>query len=54
MAKTFLRQSKASGSTRIKVDTAIRRGWQPGLPVSDFLRRRPGKFQHRRAVGGDR
>lgn len=40
--KSFLRASRASGSTKRRVDLAIRRGWQPGMKLSDvFKRRRP-------------
>jgi len=41
--KSALRFSKASRSTRRRVDLIIRRGWQPGLRPSDFYRgsRRP-------------
>ena len=35
--KTGLRFSRASGSAHAKVEKAIRRGWQPGLRVRDFL-----------------
>jgi hypothetical protein len=38
--KSALRFSKASGSTRRKVETVIQRGWHPGLKISDVLRRR--------------
>jgi len=38
--KTHLRFSRADGSTRRKVEEAIRRGWRPGCPVSEFLKRR--------------
>ena len=38
--KSPLRFSKASGSTRRLVERAIRAGWQPGLRVSDVLRKK--------------
>jgi hypothetical protein len=38
--KTHLRFSKASRSTRQKIEMAIRRGWRPGLKISDVLKRR--------------
>lgn len=44
--KSNIRESKASGSTRRKINTAIRRGWAPGRgPVSAFYKRlRPTHF----------
>ena len=42
--KSPLRRSRASGSTRVKVDRAIELGWQPGLLVRDLLR-----FRRRRS-----
>jgi hypothetical protein len=38
--KSALRFSKASGSTRRKVELIIQRGWRPGLKISDVLKRR--------------
>ena len=36
-----MRGNRADGSTRQKINTAIRRGWRPGAgPVRDFLRKR--------------
>lgn len=37
--KSHIRRSKASGSDKARVELAIRRGWKPGYPVSDFIRR---------------
>jgi len=39
MAKNHTRASKASGSTRRRVDIAIRAGWQPPLPAAWFYRK---------------
>jgi hypothetical protein len=38
--KSARRFSKASRSTHRKVEVAIRRGWRPGLKVSDVIKRR--------------
>lgn len=38
--KSALRWSRASGSARQKIELAIRRGWRPGLKISDVLKRR--------------
>jgi len=38
--KSTLRWSRASGSTRRKIDLLIQRGWRPGLKISDVLKRR--------------
>ena len=37
--KTFLRKSKASGSTVAKVDKLIRRGWEPGRSIGPLSRK---------------
>jgi hypothetical protein len=47
--KSPLRGSRADGSTKAKVDLLIRRGWRPGLRISDVLQRRNDK---RRQEGG--
>jgi hypothetical protein len=38
--KSSIRFSKASGSDHRKIERAIRRGWHPGLSISDVLKRR--------------
>jgi hypothetical protein len=38
--KSALRFSRASGSTRRKVEAAIRHGWQPGVRFGDVLSRK--------------
>jgi hypothetical protein len=38
--KSALRFSKASGSTRRKVETVIQRGWRPGMKICEVLNRR--------------
>ena len=43
--KTALRFKRASGSARAKIETALRRGWQPGDKVRDFLRRQSRRNQ---------
>ena len=41
--KSFLRKSKASGSTVAKVDKLIRRGWEPGKAVGPLSRKGASK-----------
>ena len=41
--------SRASGSTRRRIDLIIRRGWKPGLRPSDFYR---GSSRNRREAAG--
>ena len=42
MSRKFaLRFSRASGSTRAKIDKLIARGWNPSRSISDVLRRKP-------------
>ena len=38
MSKSFLKKSKASNSTRRRVELVVRRGWRPGLPPQLFYR----------------
>jgi hypothetical protein len=40
MGKSYLRRTRASGSDKIKIERAIRRGWQPGKRIGDVLGRR--------------
>jgi hypothetical protein len=47
--KSFLRKSKADGSSVAKIERAIRRGWQPGLSVREVITRR----RHRRQGAAD-
>jgi len=47
--KSYLRFSRASGSTRQRVELAIRRGWRPGLKIGDLLSR---KSQRRLTAAG--
>lgn len=37
--KSFLRKSKASGSTLAKIDKLLRRGWAPGKSVGPLSRK---------------
>jgi hypothetical protein len=37
--RSRLARAYADGSTRRKVDRAIRAGWRPGLPASAFYKR---------------
>ncbi len=42
MSRKFaLRFSRASGSTRAKVEKLLARGWNPSRSVADVLRRKP-------------
>lgn len=35
-----LKWRKLSGTAKFRILAAIARGWQPGLPLSDYLKRR--------------
>lgn len=39
MAKSYMRQSAASGGDRAKIERLIRRGWRPGLTFREVLGR---------------
>ncbi len=41
--KSYLRKSKASGSTVAKIDRLIRRGWEPGKALGPQSRKAASK-----------
>lgn len=51
MAKSYLRESKASGSTWARVNKLIALGWYPGARVKDILRRKEWRGYTSKARG---
>ena len=39
MSKSYIRASRANGSTKAKIDRLIRRGWAPGKALGPLSRK---------------